>query len=75
MLGGLVDEGKRVIAVATHTHYDHVGGMHEFGERLVHPREQELLAGKGSSPACLRRTFLRRGDRRYKTTNTSCRKC
>jgi glyoxylase-like metal-dependent hydrolase (beta-lactamase superfamily II) len=28
MLGGLTEVGKRVIAVATHTHPDHVGGMH-----------------------------------------------
>jgi glyoxylase-like metal-dependent hydrolase (beta-lactamase superfamily II) len=26
VLGGLVDADKRVIAVATHTHYDHAGG-------------------------------------------------
>jgi glyoxylase-like metal-dependent hydrolase (beta-lactamase superfamily II) len=57
VLGGLVDDARRVIAVATHTHYDHVGGMHEFGERLVHPREQELLAGKGQFASLLARDF------------------
>ena len=57
VLGGLVDDAKRVIAVATHTHYDHVGGMHEFGERLVHPQEQELLAGKGQFASLLARDF------------------
>jgi glyoxylase-like metal-dependent hydrolase (beta-lactamase superfamily II) len=33
-----------VIAVASHTHYDHTGGFHEFEERLVHPAEAEELA-------------------------------
>jgi glyoxylase-like metal-dependent hydrolase (beta-lactamase superfamily II) len=57
VLGGLTDPAKRVIAVATHTHYDHVGGMHEFRERLVHPREQESLAGKGQFASLLARDF------------------
>ena len=57
VLGELIDVGQRVIAVATHTHYDHVGGMHEFRERLVHPREQESLAGKGQFASLLARDF------------------
>jgi glyoxylase-like metal-dependent hydrolase (beta-lactamase superfamily II) len=57
LLGGLVDDGKRVIAVATHAHYDHVGGMHEFRERLVHPREQELLAGERQFASLLAQDF------------------
>jgi glyoxylase-like metal-dependent hydrolase (beta-lactamase superfamily II) len=56
-LGGLIGAGKRVIAVATHAHYDHAGGMHEFGERLVHPREQEALAGKGQFASLLGQDF------------------
>jgi glyoxylase-like metal-dependent hydrolase (beta-lactamase superfamily II) len=55
--GGLIDAAKRVIAVATHTHYDHVGGMHEFRERLVHPREQESLTGKGQFASLLAQHF------------------
>ncbi len=35
---------KPVIAVASHTHYDHTGGFHEFEERLVHPQEAQELA-------------------------------
>ncbi len=35
---------KQVIAFATHTHYDHVGGMHEFDIRVVHRKEADLLA-------------------------------
>lgn len=57
VLGGLMGAGQRVITVATHTHYDHVGGMHEFRERLVHPREQESLAGKGQFASLLARDF------------------
>jgi glyoxylase-like metal-dependent hydrolase (beta-lactamase superfamily II) len=28
---------RPVVCVATHVHYDHVGGLHEFAERLMHP--------------------------------------
>jgi len=34
---------KPVKAVATHTHYDHIGGHHEFDACLVHPLEAEAL--------------------------------
>ena len=56
-LSGLVDAGKRVIAVENHAHYDHAGGMHEFRERLVHPREQESLAGKDQFASLLTHDF------------------
>lgn len=32
------------LAVASHTHFDHIGGHHEFDERLVHQDEAELIA-------------------------------
>ena len=32
------------IAVATHTHWDHIGSHHEFAERAVHPLEAPVLA-------------------------------
>lgn len=35
---------RPLIAVASHTHYDHVGGHHEFAERAAHPAEAPLLA-------------------------------
>ena len=35
---------KALTAVATHTHFDHTGGMHEFETRLVHAAEAESLA-------------------------------
>jgi len=34
---------KPIQAVATHTHYDHIGGHHEFATCLVHPAEAEAL--------------------------------
>jgi len=30
------DPGKPILALATHAHMDHVGGLHEFDERLLH---------------------------------------
>ena len=35
---------KPLAAVATHTHMDHTGGMHEFDERWVHTLEADVLA-------------------------------
>ena len=36
-----------VLAVATHSHFDHIGSHHEFGERAVHPSEARHLAEPG----------------------------
>jgi len=38
---------KPVIAAASHSHFDHVGGHHEFDERLVHAAEATTLAEAG----------------------------
>jgi glyoxylase-like metal-dependent hydrolase (beta-lactamase superfamily II) len=35
---------KPVLAVASHTHFDHVGSHHEFDERVVHAGEADILA-------------------------------
>ncbi len=35
---------KPCLAVASHTHFDHIGGHHEFAERLVHAAEADILA-------------------------------
>jgi glyoxylase-like metal-dependent hydrolase (beta-lactamase superfamily II) len=35
---------KPVTAVATHIHYDHVGGLHEFETRLIHEDEARLTS-------------------------------
>ncbi len=39
----LVSE-RPCVAVASHTHFDHIGAHHEFAERAVHAAEAELLA-------------------------------
>jgi glyoxylase-like metal-dependent hydrolase (beta-lactamase superfamily II) len=36
--------GRPVIAVATHGHFDHVGGLHEFDDRRGHPDDREMTA-------------------------------
>ncbi len=35
---------KPCLAIASHTHFDHIGGHHEFSERAVHAAEAPLLA-------------------------------
>ncbi len=40
--------GHDVLAVATHVHADHVGGMHEFDRRAIHPSEADRLAVPGT---------------------------
>ncbi len=37
LAGGHVRE---VVAVATHAHFDHIGGLHEFERRLLHAHEE-----------------------------------
>ena len=38
--------GKPVVAVASHAHVDHIGGFHEFAERLGHRLEAAGFAGE-----------------------------
>ena len=35
---------RPLVAIASHTHFDHVGCHHEFGERVVHRAEADILA-------------------------------
>lgn len=35
---------RPLMAVASHTHFDHIAGHHEFDERLAHPAEANILA-------------------------------
>jgi glyoxylase-like metal-dependent hydrolase (beta-lactamase superfamily II) len=41
-LADLLD--RPLAAVATHVHYDHVGGLHEFAERVMHALEAGRMA-------------------------------
>jgi glyoxylase-like metal-dependent hydrolase (beta-lactamase superfamily II) len=54
-----LSDGPRrpVIAVATHTHSDHMGGMHEFADRLVHRAEASELALASDDAALVRSAF------------------
>ena len=54
---------KRVVAVATHTHFDHIGGMHEFDERLVHESEATIMS-EGLSEMVLRLGDFSESDRK-----------
>lgn len=36
-----------MLAVATHVHADHVGGLHEFDDRAIHEAEADALAAPG----------------------------
>ena len=38
---------RPLLAVASHTHFDHIGCHHEFAERAVHADEAELMASPG----------------------------
>lgn len=38
------DLEKPLLCLSTHTHVDHIGAVHEFEERLIHPIEAEELA-------------------------------
>jgi glyoxylase-like metal-dependent hydrolase (beta-lactamase superfamily II) len=39
--------GKPVVAVATHGHADHMGGLHEFDDRVCHRLEEASIASTG----------------------------
>jgi glyoxylase-like metal-dependent hydrolase (beta-lactamase superfamily II) len=42
--------GKALTAIATHVHYDHVGGFHEFEDRVIHRAEAaKAAAGNAAS--------------------------
>jgi glyoxylase-like metal-dependent hydrolase (beta-lactamase superfamily II) len=55
---------KSITAVATHTHYDHVGGLHEFSQRIVH----KLEAGDLEHPARFASLFAAGLDDRLVTS-------
>lgn len=49
------DPEKEIICVSSHTHIDHIGAVHEFDIRLVHPAEADAMA----APAGLTTLFRR----------------
>jgi glyoxylase-like metal-dependent hydrolase (beta-lactamase superfamily II) len=36
--------GRPVLAVASHSHFDHIGAHHEFADRAIHELEADILA-------------------------------
>ncbi len=42
---------KRLLAIASHTHFDHIGCHHEFSHRCVHTAEADLLATPFRKPS------------------------
>lgn len=62
------DDDKPLICLSTHTHVDHIGAVHEFDQRLVHPIEADELENptlyplstEGIGPA-FRKIFLDAG--------------
>jgi glyoxylase-like metal-dependent hydrolase (beta-lactamase superfamily II) len=41
--------GRPILCLSSHTHFDHIGSTHEFDERLVHPLEADILADPQNS--------------------------
>ena len=60
---------KEIICVSSHTHIDHIGAVHEFDTRLVHPAEADEMAApsglntlyRKDMPETLLQTFLDAG--------------
>lgn len=45
---------KALTAVATHTHLDHVGSLHEFSDRIVHAHEAQKLTSVSDNFSMMR---------------------
>ena len=45
---------SEIVCVSTHTHIDHIGGVHEFDIRLVHPIEAEEMAAPSGMNTIIR---------------------
>lgn len=63
------DPSKEIICISSHTHIDHIGAVHEFDIRLVHPAEADEMANpsgltslfRRDMPEALLQTFLEAG--------------
>ena len=49
------DPAKDIICVSSHTHIDHIGAVHEFDVRLVHPAEADEMANPSGLVSLFRR--------------------
>lgn len=49
------DPEKEIICVSSHTHIDHIGAVHEFDTRLVHPAEADEMAKPSGLTSLFRR--------------------
>ena len=54
------DPEKEIICVSSHTHIDHIGAVHEFETRLVHPAEAEEMAAPSGLNSLFRRDMPER---------------
>ena len=63
------DPDKDILCVSSHTHIDHIGAVHEFETRLVHPAEADAMTAptglttlfRRDMPDALLQTFLDAG--------------
>eukprot|EP00053_Salpingoeca_punica_P012306 m.110192 g.110192 ORF g.110192 m.110192 type:complete len:304 (+) comp15908_c6_seq2:874-1785(+) len=57
----LATEGKPILAVATHVHFDHAGGLHQFKQAAIHERELAAMASGDDYQAvtCLTHTDIK----------------
>ncbi|MCB0874873.1 MAG: MBL fold metallo-hydrolase [Solirubrobacterales bacterium] len=51
-------DGHPLLAVATHSHFDHVGGLAEFDRRAIHPLEAKDLELAADKPTLLTAELL-----------------
>jgi glyoxylase-like metal-dependent hydrolase (beta-lactamase superfamily II) len=54
-LAGLFE--RPVVAVATHRHYDHVGGIHEFEEIVIHRQDAAAVTEEGQFGSLVTATY------------------
>ena len=48
---------REIVALATHAHADHIGGLHEFERRLLHPKEAQAAQRLGDEAPLVAATW------------------